>query len=259
MNRNPVAVITGASRGIGRSVAVALAKEGFDIAAIARSVDSEGMGILARESEKNKVQFFPAGLDISCTTCHEEVVSNILGRYGRIDILVNNAGVGPLQRNDILEMSEDSFDRLININLRGPVFFAQKIAKEMIWMKDQIAGYKPVIIFITSVSAVSSSTNRAEYCISKAGLSMASTVFADRLAEEGILVCEIRPGIIQTDMTLKVKDKYDKIISEGFVPQKRWGFPDDIGKAVVSIARGDWDFSTGMIFEISGGLNIRKL
>ena len=259
MNGKPVAVITGASRGIGRAVAIALAGEGYDIAAIARSVDSERMEILGPAVEKQGAQFFPIGLDISCTKCHKEVVSNILGRYGRIDFLVNCAGVAPLQRKDVLEMSEESYERVMNINLKGPVFFAQKVAREMIWMKDQIAGYKPVIIFITSVSAVLSSSNRTEYCVSKAGLSMASTVFADRLSREGILVYEIRPGIIQTDMTIKLKDKYDRMIGEGLVPQKRWGLPEDIGKAVASIARGDWGFSTGMVFEISGGLNIHKL
>ena len=259
MNNKPVAVITGASRGIGRSVAIALAAEGYDIAAIARSVDSEGMENLALEVERKESQFFPIGLDISCTSCQKEVVTNILERYGRIDILINNAGVAPLQRNDILDMTEESYDRVMNINLKGQVFFAQKIAREMIWLKQQIDDYRPVIIFMSSVSAVRSSTNRAEYCISKSGLSMASTVFADRLSREGILVFEVRPGIIQTDMTAKIKDKYDKLISEGLVPQKRWGMPDDIGKAVASISRGDWNFSTGMVFEISGGLNISKL
>ncbi|MCE5346165.1 MAG: 3-ketoacyl-ACP reductase [Bacteroidales bacterium] len=259
MNDKPVAVITGASRGIGRSVAIALATEGYDIAAIARSVDSEGMENLCREVEKTEAQFFPVGLDISCTDCHKEVVSNILQRYGRIDILVNNAGVAPLLRNDILDMTEESYERVMNINLKGPVFFAQKIAREMIWLKQQIASYNPIIVFVTSVSSVLSSTNRAEYCISKAGLSMASTVFADRLSHEDILVFEVRPGVIQTDMTAKIKDKYDKLINEGLIPQKRWGYPVDIGKAVASIARGDWNFSTGMVFEISGGLNIHKL
>jgi 3-oxoacyl-[acyl-carrier protein] reductase len=259
MNQRPVAVITGASRGIGRGVAIALAAEGYDIAAIARSVDSEGMEILGPEIEKLGSQFFPIGMDISCTGCHKEAVSNILERYGRIDFLVNNAGVAPLQRNDILDMTEESYDRLLNINLKGPVFFAQKIAREMTWLKHQIDNYRPVIVFVTSVSAELSSTNRAEYCISKAGLSMACRVFADRLSGEGILVFEMRPGIIQTDMTIKIKDKYDKLISEGLVPQKRWGVPDDIGKAVASLARGDWNFSTGMVFEISGGLNIHKL
>ena len=259
MNDKPVAVITGASRGIGRSVAIALAAEGFDISAIARSVDSEGMEILRVEVEKRGAQFFPIGMDISCALCHKEVVSNILDRYGRIDFLVNNAGVAPLQRNDILDMTEDSYNRVMNINLKGPIFFAQKIAKEMIWLKQQISEYKPIMIFVTSVSSVLSSVNRTEYCISKAGLSMASTVFADRLSQEGILVYEIRPGIIQTDMTAKIKDKYDKLITDGLVPQKRWGLPSDIGKAVASIAKGDWDFSTGMVFEISGGLNIHKI
>jgi len=259
MNSKPVAVITGASRGIGRAVAISLAAEGYDIAAIARSIDSEGMEILGPEIERLGSEFFPIGLDISCTGCHKEVVKNILERFGRIDFLVNNAGVAPLQRNDILEIKEESYDRVMNINIKGPFFFAQKISKEMIWLKGQIPGFRPVIVFMTSVSSVLSSTNRVEYCISKAGLSMASTVFADRLSDDGILVYEIRPGIIKTDMTARIKDKYDKKIAEGFVPQKRWGLPEDIGKAVASIARGNWDFSTGMVFEISGGLNIHKL
>jgi 3-oxoacyl-[acyl-carrier protein] reductase len=259
MNDKPVAVITGASRGIGRAVAIALASEGYDIAAIARSVNSEGMENLGPEVENRGAQFYPIGLDISCTDCQKEVVSNILERYGRIDFLVNNAGVVPLLRSDVLDMTEESYDRVMNINLKGPVFFAQKIAKEMIWLKQQINDYKPVIVFITSVSAVLSSTNRSEYCVSKAGLSMASTIFADRLSREEILVYEVRPGVIKTDMTAKIKDKYEKLINEGLVPQKRWGLPSDIGKAVASIARGDWGFSTGMIFEISGGLNIHKL
>jgi 3-oxoacyl-[acyl-carrier protein] reductase len=259
MNNKPVAVITGASRGIGRAIAISLASEGFDIAAISRSVDSEGMEILKSEVEKAGREFFPIGLDISCTGCQVEVVKDILERYGRIDILINNAGVAPLQRNDLLDMTEESYNRVMNINLKGPLFFAQRIAKEMIWLRQEIEDYKPVIIFVTSVSSVRSSTNRAEYCVSKAGLSMASTVFADRLAKENILVFEVRPGIIQTDMTIKLKDKYDKLIGEGLVPERRWGFPEDIGKAVASLARGDWNFSTGMVFEISGGLNIQKL
>jgi NAD(P)-dependent dehydrogenase (short-subunit alcohol dehydrogenase family) len=259
MNSKPVAVVTGASRGIGRAVTLALAAEGFDIAAIARSLDSEGMETLGPEVDNLGAAFFPIGLDISCTVCHKEVVSNILERYGRIDLLVNNAGVAPLHRNDVLELTEESYDRVMNINLKGPVFFAQKIAREMIWLKQMIQDYKPKIVFISSISAVMSSTNRAEYCISKAGISMASLVFSDRLSEDGILVFEVRPGLIQTDMTARVKDKYDKMIAEGVIPQKRWGMPEDIGKAVASLARGDWEFSTGSVFEISGGLNIRSL
>jgi NAD(P)-dependent dehydrogenase (short-subunit alcohol dehydrogenase family) len=259
MNNKPVAVITGASRGIGRAIAISLASEGYDIAAIARSTDSEGMELLGPEVEKRGSQFFPIGLDISCTGCQKEVVSNILERYGRIDFLVNNAGVAPLQRNDLLEMAEESYDRVMNINLKGPFFFAQKVAKEMIWLKNQVADYRPAIVFISSVSASLSSTNRSEYCVSKAGISMAATLFADRLSKEDILVYEVRPGIIRTDMTAKIKDKYDKLIGEGLVPQKRWGMPEEIGKAVASLARGDWAFSTGSVFEISGGLNLHKL
>jgi NAD(P)-dependent dehydrogenase (short-subunit alcohol dehydrogenase family) len=217
------------------------------------------MSILGLEIEKMGAEFFPIGLDISCTGCQKEVVSNILERYGRIDFLVNNAGVAPLQRNDLLEMTEESYDRVMNINLKGPVFFAQKIAKEMIWLKQTINNYKPIIVFVSSISAYMTSTNRAEYCISKAGLSMTTAVFADRLSGDEIRVFEVRPGIIQTDMTVKVKDKYDKLINEGLVPQKRWGLPEDVGKAIASIARGNFDFSTGMVFEISGGMNLQRL
>jgi 3-oxoacyl-[acyl-carrier protein] reductase len=259
MNGKPVAVITGASRGIGRAITLALASSGFDIAAIARSLDSEGMEHLSRDVEKLNVDLFPIGLDISCTNCHKEVVSNILERYGRIDFLVNNAGVIPLHRTDLIDLTVESYDRVMNINLKGPVFFAQKIAREMIWLKDQIDDYKPAIVFMTSFSAVMSSTTRAEYCISKAGLSMASMIFADRLSENGILVYEVRPGVIQTDMTARVKDKYDKLIAEGTVPQKRWGMPDDVARAVASLARGDWGFSSGAVFEVNGGLSIRSL
>ncbi len=259
MNNKPVAVITGASRGIGRAIAISLASEGFDIAAIARTVDSDGMEILGKEVAARNSEFFPVGLDIACTDCQNEVVMNILNRYGRIDLLVNNAGVSPLKRNDLLEMTEESYERVMNINLKGPVFFAQRIAREMIYLYQQISDYKPVIVFISSISSSRTSVNRAEYCISKAGLSMAASVFADRLAGDNIRVFEIRPGIVKTDMTAKVKDTYDKLIADGMVPQKRWGYPEDIGKAVASLARGDWDFSTGAIFDISGGLNISRL
>jgi 3-oxoacyl-[acyl-carrier protein] reductase len=259
MNAKPVAVVTGASRGIGRAITLSLAHEGFDIAAIARSLDSEGMETLGPEVEKRGSSFFPIGLDISCTACHKEVVSNILERYGRIDLLISNAGVAPVHRNDVLELTEESYDRVMNINLKGPVFLAQKIAREMVWLNQMIQNYRPRIIFISSVSAVMSSTNRAEYCISKAGLSMLVTIFADRLSAEGIMVFEVRPGIVQNDIAARVKEKFDHLIEEGRIPQKRWGLPDDVAKAVASLARGDWDFSAGAIFELSGGLNIRHL
>ncbi len=260
MNQKPVAVITGASRGIGRAIAISLASEGFDIAAIARSTDSKGMEILNSEVEKRGMEFFPVGLDISCIDSHTEAVSSILERYGRIDFLVNNAGVDPLKRDDLLDMTEESYNRVMNINLRGPLFFAQKIAKEMIYLKKQrLSDYTPVIVFITSALANISTVNRVEYCISKSGLSTASKIFAHRLAKESIRVYEIRPGIIKTDMTAKMMDKYNSYIKEGIVLQRRWGLPEDIGRAVASLARTDWDFSTGMVFEISGGINIHRL
>jgi NAD(P)-dependent dehydrogenase (short-subunit alcohol dehydrogenase family) len=259
MNHKPVAVITGASRGIGRAISLSLASEGFDIAAIARTPDSECMLSLQPEVEKSGAAFFPIGLDIAHTALHDEAITSILEHYGRIDLLINNAGVAPVERKDILEMEEESYDRVTDINLRGPVFFAQRVAREMIWLRKQKEDYNPAIIFITSISAYMSSTNRLEYCVSKAGLSMAALVFADRLAEEKINVYEVRPGLIETDMTARVKDKYDKLIAEGLIPQKRWGTPDDVAKAVVSLARGDWEFSTGTVFELSGGMNIKSL
>lgn len=259
MNSKPVAIITGASRGIGRAITVSLASEGFDIVAIARTPDSECMISLQPEVEKRGADFFPVGLDISSTADHDEAIESILDRYGRIDFLVNNAGVAPLERKDILELDEESYDRVTDINLRGPVFFAQKVAREMIWMRKQMDDYRPSIIFITSVSAYMSSTNRLEYCVSKSGLSMAALIFADRLAEEGINVFEVRPGLIDTDMVARVKDKYDRLIAEGLIPQKRWGRPEDVARAVASIARGDWAFSTGTVLEVSGGMNIRSL
>jgi 3-oxoacyl-[acyl-carrier protein] reductase len=259
MNANPVAVVTGASRGIGRAVVIALATEGFDIVAISRTVDSEAMDSLAPVVNNLGVHFFPVGLDISHTERHSEVISLVMERYGRIDFLVNYARVAPNNRSDIMDMTEENYDRVIGANLRGPVFFAQKIAREMIWLKKQNPEVKPSIVFITSVLARMSSTNNGEYCISKSGLSMAAMVFADRLASEGINVYEVRPGITETDTTPKVKEKNDKLISDGLVPQGRLGLPDDIAKGVASIAGGEWAFSTGMIFEISGGMNISSL
>lgn len=259
MNTNPVAVITGASRGIGRAITVALAAEGFDIVAISRTVDSEAMASLAPEVNNLGVHFFPVGLDISHVERHSEVISLIMDRYGRIDFLVINVGNIPNHRTDILELDEEGFDRAIGMNLKGPVFFAQRVAREMVWLKGQDVSLHPSIVFITSLSANISSTCRGEYCISKAGLSMASMVFADRLAPHGINVYEVRPGIIEADLTVKAKEKFDRMIAEGQIPQGRLATPEDVARGVASIAGGDWSFSTGMIFEVSGGLNIKSL
>lgn len=259
MNSKPVAIITGASRGIGRAISLALASGGYDIAAIARTPDSECMLSLQPETEGLGAQFFPVGLDVAHTDRHDEVISSILERYGRIDILVNNAGIAPIERKDLLDMDEESYDRVLNVNLRGPVFLARSVAREMIWMKEKVKDYRPSIMFVTSFLTYTSFTHAAEVCVSKAGLSMAAQVFADRLAEEGINVYEIRPGLIETELTTRGKYKFDKLVAEGLIPQKRWGTPGDVAKAVASLARGDWAYSAGTIFEVSGGMNIRSI
>lgn len=259
MNAKPVAVITGASRGIGRAISIALATDGYDIAAIARTSDSECMLSLQPEIEKLGSSFFPVGLDVAHTDLHDETISSILERYGRIDVFVNNAGIAPIERKDLLDVNEETFDRVMGVNLRGPVFMARRVAREMIWLKDQVKDYRPSIIFVTSFLAYTSFINGFEVCISKAALSMAALVFADRLAEEGINVYELRPGLIKTELTTRSKYKFDHLIAEGLIPQKRWGTPEDVAKAVASLARGDWSFSAGTIFEVSGGMNIRSI
>ncbi len=262
MSEKRVALITGASRGIGRGIALELAKNNFDIAGVARTYhpenSSEGLSEVKKRVEELGSQFLPIQADIASLEQHERTVQETLNEFGRLDVLVNNAGVAPKQRKDMLETTPESFDRLMSINSRGPFFLTQRIANFMKNAKPS-GEFKPCIIFITSVSAYVSSTNRAEYCISKAALSHTATLFADRLAEFGINVFEIQPGIILTDMTKKVSQKYDRLISEGLVPQKRWGSPEDVGKAVAALVNGYFDFSTGVKIEVSGGMNIRRL
>lgn len=259
MNSRPVAIITGASRGIGRAISLSLASEGYDIAAVARTPDSDCMLSLQFETEKLGAAFYPVGLDVAHTNLHDEAISSILERYGRIDILVNNAGIAPIERKDILDMDEETYDRVLAVNLRGPVFLARKVAREMIWMKEQVKDYRPAIMFITSFLSYTSFTHGMDVCISKAALSMAAQVFADRLTEDGICVYEIRPGLIKTELTTRSKYKFDRLITEGLIPQKRWGTPEDVAKAVASLARGDWPFSAGTVFEVSGGMNIQSI
>jgi NAD(P)-dependent dehydrogenase (short-subunit alcohol dehydrogenase family) len=197
--------------------------------------------------------------DISDLDSHQALLDKTLERYGRIDGLVNNAGVAPAERLDILDTTAESYDRLLSINARGAFFLTQKTAKHMIRQAEDEKTRKPCIIFMSSISAYISSPSRPEYCISKAAVSMTAKIFADRLAEHGINVYEVRPGIIQTDMTAPVKEKYDKLISDGLIPQGRWGYPKDVAKAVVALARGDFAYSTGLVVEVSGGMNIQRL
>jgi len=254
----PCALVTGASRGIGRAIALALAREGYDIAGNARSYDprrpDEGLAGTEALCREAGADFLPIPGDVAELGSHEGLVSAALDRFGAVHLLVNNAGVAPLSRIDLLETTPESYDRVLGINLRGPLFLTQRIARHM----AEGAGNR-AIVFITSVSADTSSPNRAEYCLSKAGLSHLARIFAHRLAPEGINVYEVRPGVIRTDMTAPVEEKYDALIAQGLVPQGRWGEPEDVARAVAALARGEFPYSTGTVFEVSGGMNIKVL
>jgi NAD(P)-dependent dehydrogenase (short-subunit alcohol dehydrogenase family) len=264
MGTNRVAIITGAGQGIGRGIAIELARHGLDIAGVDIVFDpsnrQKGLFEVKGRVEELGRKFLPIQADIADLDSHQRIVDEVTARFGRIDVLVNNAGVAPKVRLDVLETTPESYDRVMSINARGTFFLTQRVAKQMIEQAERSPAREPsYIVFISSVSAYVSSPSRAEYCISKAAVSMAARVFADRLAKHGINVYEVRPGIIHTDMTAVVKEKYDKLIAEGLVPQGRWGFPEDVGKAVAALVTGFFDYSTGMIFEVSGGMNIQRL
>ncbi|MGZ5453613.1 MAG: 3-ketoacyl-ACP reductase [Candidatus Aminicenantales bacterium] len=257
------ALVTGAGRGIGRGIVLALAREGYDIVGIDIAFEPEdkkkGLFEVKKRVEELGGRFLPVAGDISRVGDHDRMLDAAYGVCGRIDVLVNNAGVSPLERRDILETPPESYDRLMAINARGPFFLTQNAAKRMVAQKPRRGGLRPAIVFITSISASVSSTSRPEYCVSKAALSMTATLFADALSGRGIDVFEVRPGIIATDMTAAVKKKYDRLIAGGLVPQGRWGFPEDVGRAVAALVRGDFGYSTGAVVEVSGGMAIRRL
>jgi len=252
MNETRVALITGAGRGIGRGIAVTLAAHGWQIGINYRSDHASAAETLAA-MEKAGGQGILLPADISRLESHPFLVETVLKAFGRIDLLVNNAGMAPRQRVDVLDTSEASFDEVLAVNLKGPFFLAQRVVKAML---DQGSG---MVINIGSISAYTSSLNRSEYCIAKAGLAMVTQLFADRLAEQNIPVYEIRPGIIDTDMTGPAKSKYDRLIAEGITPIRRWGQPDDIARAVVALVEGLFPFSPGQIFNIDGGFHMRRL
>lgn len=260
---SPVAFVTGASRGIGRGIALALAEAGYDIAAGATKADpanrASGLYEVADRVEALGRRFLPVIGDVGDLAAHDAMVQSIVDGLGGIDVLVNNAGVAPLQRLDILETTAESFDRLMAINLRGPFFLTQRVANVMASQRDDKRPVAPVVIFVTSISADTASPNRAEYCVSKAGLAMTAQNYAVRLAELGIAVYEIRPGIIQTDMTAGVQSKYDALIEGGLLLEKRWGTPDDIGKACASLAAGALPYAPGAVIEIGGGFGVKRL
>jgi NAD(P)-dependent dehydrogenase (short-subunit alcohol dehydrogenase family) len=259
----PVAIVTGSSKGIGRGIALRLAREGYALVVNGRNATGDAIEggpfeVKTRIEQEGGTAEVCLG-DIASTDDRRRLVDSTLERFGRIDLLVNNAGVAPSQRRDILEATEESFERLIAINLEGPYFLTQRVANRMIELKKQGIVPCPRIAFITSISAYTSSTARGEYCVSKAGLSMAAQLYAHRLAEYDIPVIEICPGIIQTSMTRGVQEKYDKLIAEGLLPTARWGQPEDVAAVVSAFARGDLDYSTGTRIEVGGGFGLRRL
>lgn len=257
-NKKKTAVVTGAARGIGRGISLTLARAGYTVCAIGTRPDTdEGVrAYLCELTEASPDSFYLSG-DISNAADRERLTEEAFRRLGTVDALVNNAGVAPTVRADILEMTEESFDRVLDINLRGTFFLTQSFANRM-KLQPQ-TDKRRTIIFITSISAVVSSVNRGEYCISKAGLSMTARLFADRLAEYGINVYEVRPGIIATDMTAGVREKYDRLIENGLCPIARIGQPEDVGRTVFALCDGFLGYSTGEVINVDGGMMIQKL
>lgn len=258
MSEHKLAIVTGASRGIGNAIATRLAAEGYAIVAVGTSApESIAPNFAGIEQAGNPWVYVQA--DVSTPAGREKIVSTAMERFGRIDVLVNNAGVAPKVRMDLLETSEESLDRLLDINLKSTFFLSQSVARIMEKARAEDPQRTPKIVNISSVSAYTSSTMRGEYCISKAAISMVTLLFADRLAAAGINVYEIRPGIIATDMTSVVKDKYDAMIANGLTPIKRWGQPEDVAKAVWAACSGLLDFCTGEVINVDGGFHIRRL
>jgi NAD(P)-dependent dehydrogenase (short-subunit alcohol dehydrogenase family) len=259
----PVVLVTGASRGLGRGVALTLAREGYDLAihyATNRAAADEAVELCREAAPDSAQRFFPVAAQLASASERSAMIESVLAEFGHLDALVNNAGIAPRVRNDITEADEENFDEVIAVNLRGPYFLSQLAARWWLAHPGQSrlpGGYK--LVFVTSISVHTASVNRGEYCIAKAGLAMASQLWSVRLAGEGVQVYEVRPGIMKTDMTAGVTDKYDKLIAEGLVPQKRWGTPEDVGLAVRALCRGDFPFSTGTVIDVDGGFQLRRL
>jgi len=255
---NKVALVTGGSRGIGLGIAIQLAKNGFDIAINGVRNESAVGDVLAEIKNLGVKAIYCQG-SISSSDDRKGIIQKVKDHFGRLDVLVNNAGIAPKERRDILEATEESFDEVLNTNLKGNYFLTQQVANWMIDQKKSSKEFSGCIINVSSISATVASVNRGEYCISKAGISMATQLFAVRLGEFEIPVYEVRPGIISTDMTSGVKGKYDKLIEEGLTVQKRWGYPEDVGKVVAALASGSFPYCTGQVVMVDGGLTIPRL
>jgi NAD(P)-dependent dehydrogenase (short-subunit alcohol dehydrogenase family) len=257
-NSKRVALVTGGSRGIGLGIAESLAASGFDLAINGVRPAADVAGTLAKLSATGVAAHYVQG-NVAEASDRQSIIAGARDRFGRLDVLVNNAGVAPNVRADILDATEESYDRVMDINLKGPYFLTQLAARWMIQQREADANFRGVVVNISSVSATEASVNRGEYCISKAGIVMATQLWAHRLAEFGIAVYEIRPGIIHTDMSAAVAEKYDRLIASGLTVENRWGEPDDIGRAVAMLARGDLSYATGNVLNIDGGLTLRRL
>ncbi|OHE80241.1 MAG: 3-ketoacyl-ACP reductase [Verrucomicrobia bacterium RIFCSPLOWO2_12_FULL_64_8] len=253
------ALVTGASRGIGRAIAVELARAGCRVA-VNYAVNAGAAAETLKLVQAAGGEGFTIQADVAVAADRVRLVKATMDHFGRIDLLVNNAGVAPRVRADLLEAGEESFDHVLGVNLKGPFFLTQLVARQLVAQTPDAAGLRGRIVTITSISAYTASVNRGDYCIAKAGLSMLTKLFADRLAPAGVNVYEIRPGIIATDMTSNVKEKYDRLILEqGVTPIRRWGRPEDIGAAVRAIIEDRFPFSTGAVFDVDGGFHLHRL
>ena len=253
-----VALVTGAGRGIGLGIARHLAADGCDIV-VGDVHEEEAIGPALDELRGRGAEVLYCRADVSDADARTAMLAEVRERFGRLDVLVNNAGVAPRVRADILEATEESFERLMRINLQGPYFLTQAAARWMIDQHEADDQFAGCIVNISSISATVASPGRGEYCVSKAGVSMATKLWAVRLGEFGIPVYEIRPGIIKTDMTKPVTEKYDKLIAEGLLVQSRWGLPEDVGRAAAMLVRGDLAYSTGQVVMVDGGFSLERL
>ena len=257
-NAKRVALVTGGTRGIGFGISKRLAEDGFSLAVNGRREEADVTKTLD-ELRAIGADVLYCRADVADSAGRKQMVDDIRMRFGRLDVLVNNAGVAPSERADILDAGEESFDRLISINLKGPYFLTQLVAN---WMAEQYRtdnNFRGSIINVSSISATVVSVNRGDYCISKAGIAMATQLWAARMAEFGVSVYEVRPGVIKTDMTAGVTEKYDKLIAEGLTVEPRWGTPEDVGRAVAVLARGELSYATGSLLMVDGGLTMPRL
>lgn len=255
---SPVALVTGASRGIGRAIAVRLARDGYAVGVNYRS-NANAAAEAVKEIAQAGGQAIPLQGDVASAADRQGMVADLLARYGRLDLLVNNAGITSVGRKDLLEATEESWDTVFATNLKGPFFLAQLAARKMIELIEAKTIGRGTIVNVSSISAYAVSTNRADYCLAKAAMPMMTWLLADRLAEQKILVYEVCPGVIASDMTAPVKEKYDQLIESGMSPIRRWGQPEDVAGAVAMLASGALGFSTGERINVDGGFHIRRL